>query len=491
MDFLSKIVAARRERVEAAKASASIGQVRARAAMVRGDSVPHRFAKALRNENHTNIIAEFKRRSPSKGDLNTHADAAVVAKAYESSGAAAISVLTEEDFFGGSLADLQKIRETVSIPLLRKDFVVEEYQVYESAAAGADAFLLIVAALDDSTLARLRAIGEDELGMDALVEVHTKDELNRAVNAGARIIGVNNRNLHTFEVSIDTSEQLARIAPLDAILVSESGLNPAAVNRLRALGYRGFLVGEALMRADDPAEALRDFIGGPADSRAVRVKICGITNLQDARAAIEAGADMLGFNFFQQSPRFIDPETARRIIEEIRPNSNGPVTMVGVFVNETIENVLRIAETVNLDGIQLHGDETAEFCERLKSLSPQRLLIKALATSATLDLKTLSDYQVDLIMIDAFDPKLRGGTGQTADWTTAHRAAAILPGIVLAGGLSAENVAAAITMVGPHAVDACSSLETSPGKKNAERMREFVNAVRTSKLPAGPAHPTS
>jgi indole-3-glycerol phosphate synthase / phosphoribosylanthranilate isomerase len=491
MDFLSKILAARRERVKAAKASAPIEQVRVRAETVRGDSIPHRFAKALRDENQTNIIAEFKRRSPSKGDLNTHADAAVVAKAYESGGAAAISVLTEEDFFGGSLADLKKIRETVSIPLLRKDFIVDEYQVCESAAAGADAFLLIVAALDDSTLARLRALGEDELGMDALVEVHTKDELNRAVNAGARIIGANNRNLHTFEVSIDTSEQLARIAPRDAILVSESGLSPAAITLLIALGYRGFLVGEALMRAEDPAEALRDFIAGQTGSRAVQVKICGITNLQDARAAIEAGADMLGFNFFQQSPRFVDPETARRIIQEIRPKSNGPVTMVGVFVNETIENVLRIAETVNLDGIQLHGDETAEFCERLKRLSPQRLLIKAMTTSGALDLNGLSDYQVDLIMIDAYDPKLRGGTGQTADWAIARDAAANLPGIVLAGGLSAENVAAAIAMVRPRAVDACSSLETSPGRKNAERMREFVNAVRTSKLPAEPAHPMS
>jgi len=168
-------------------------------------------------------------------------------------------VLTEEVFFDGSLDDLRAVREVVSIPVLRKDFIVDEYQVYESAAAGADALLLIVAALDDETLARLLRLTEAELGMDALVEVHTKEEMDRAVANGAALIGVNNRDLRTFNVSTDTSARLAGFAPAHAVLVSESGLNPDEVDELRAVGYKGFLVGEALMRAADPIRELRLF----------------------------------------------------------------------------------------------------------------------------------------------------------------------------------------------------------------------------------------
>src|SRR5262245_34986366 len=155
--------------------------------------------------------------------------------------------------------------------------------------------------------------------MDALVEVHTKDELERAVACGARIIGINNRNLRTFEVSLETSFQLARLAPKDVILVSESGLTPEAVRILSAEGFHGFLVGESLMRAPDVARAVRDFTGEPEPRDASPlVKICGITNLKDARAAIAAGANMLGFNFYKHSPRYIRPHAARRIIASIR-----------------------------------------------------------------------------------------------------------------------------------------------------------------------------
>jgi indole-3-glycerol phosphate synthase len=168
-------------------------------------------------------------------------------------------VLTEEDYFAGSLEDLRAVRATVKLPVLRKDFVFDEYQVYESAAVGADAILLIVAALDDEALARLRKVAEDELQMDALVEVHTGDEMKRAAAAGATLIGVNNRDLRTFEVSLETSVSLARSAPADALLVSESGLHSSSdLQRLREAGYHGFLIGETLMRADDPAAALRN-----------------------------------------------------------------------------------------------------------------------------------------------------------------------------------------------------------------------------------------
>jgi indole-3-glycerol phosphate synthase len=178
---------------------------------------------------------------------------------YEAGGAVALSVLTEEDYFDGSLNDLRSAKSSITLPVLRKDFVFEDYQVYESAAAGADAILLIVAALDDAALSHLRQLAEDELHMDALVEVHTSEELNRAQTAGATLIGVNNRDLRTFTVSLDTSLALAREALPEALLISESGLHSASeLQRLRAAGYHGFLIGETLMRAEDPAEMLRD-----------------------------------------------------------------------------------------------------------------------------------------------------------------------------------------------------------------------------------------
>jgi indole-3-glycerol phosphate synthase len=262
MNVLSAIIDQKRRRVERAKVSVSPDAVRLIAQHARDTASPHALVNALADadESRNNIIAEFKRRSPSKGEIRRDADPAHIGKAYESAGAAAVSVLTEEDYFDGSLDDLRAIRQAISLPLLRKDFIFEEYQVYESAAAGADALLLIVAALNDETLGRLRRITEDELGMDALVEVHTREEMDRASQSGARLIGVNNRDLGTFAVSLETSAELVNFAPRDALLVSESGLDPQEVRRLRAVGYKGFLVGETLMRADDPKACLRAFL---------------------------------------------------------------------------------------------------------------------------------------------------------------------------------------------------------------------------------------
>ena len=261
MDVLEEIIETKCARVEAVKAVIPEAQLRQEAIDVRRSAKPHALLTALKRGDRRNIIAEFKRRSPSKGVIREDADAATIASSYESAGATAISVLTEENYFDGSLNDLRAVREVVSIPILRKDFIFDEYQVYESAEAGADALLLIVAALDDETLARLRRLTEDELGMDALVEVHTKGELERAVAIGAKLIGVNNRDLRTFNVSTETSAHLALFAPADAVLISESGLNPDEVGKLQAVGYKGFLVGEALMRAVDPERQLRVFRG--------------------------------------------------------------------------------------------------------------------------------------------------------------------------------------------------------------------------------------
>jgi indole-3-glycerol phosphate synthase len=250
MNILSEIIAKKRERILAAQQAVPLVEMRRQVA------TPHALRSSLQADG-INIIAEFKRRSPSKGTIRADADLTQIVQSYEAGGAAAISVLTEEDYFDGSLTDLRAAKSAVNLPVLRKDFIVEEYQVYESAAAGADAILLIVAALNDETLSHLRRLAEDELQMDALVEVHTGDEMQRAKSAGATLIGVNNRDLRTFTVSLETSLALAREAPEHALLISESGLHSSSdLQRLRDAGYHGFLIGETLMRADNPAEML-------------------------------------------------------------------------------------------------------------------------------------------------------------------------------------------------------------------------------------------
>ena len=261
-NFLSEIVAQKREAVARLKTKPSSARLRERALEIRKRAAPHCLLQALNSESpRLKIIAEFKRRSPSAGIIRDDRSAEEVARCYERGGACAISVLTNEAHFGGSIADLRAVRSTTDLPILRKDFIIDPIQIHETAVAGADAVLLIVAALDDAALGDLREITENQLGLDALVEVHTSIELRRALSAGAKIIGVNNRNLQTFQVSLETSERLVTEAPHDTIMVSESGLKSAqSFHHLHNLGFHGFLIGEALMRVTNPEKALRDFI---------------------------------------------------------------------------------------------------------------------------------------------------------------------------------------------------------------------------------------
>jgi indole-3-glycerol phosphate synthase len=261
MDFLTEIISLKRERLSRLKEQVSTDELRARALDVRAGARAQAFSAAIKESPGINIIAEIKRASPSKGVIRDDVSPAWMASQYAAGGAAAISVLTEEDRFRGSLDDLREVRRAVRLPLLRKDFIFDEFQLYEAAAAGADALLLIVAALEEEQLVRLVRITEDVLRMDALVEVHTREELSKAHRSGATLVGVNNRNLRSFEVSLDTSVELARLAPHGLSLVSESGLQSKDdLRRLRALGYKGFLIGETLMRAREPGKALRELI---------------------------------------------------------------------------------------------------------------------------------------------------------------------------------------------------------------------------------------
>lgn len=259
--ILDTIFEKKKVRVRDAMESIDVGELIRLAHEARRSSHRPRLVESLRRRDGLNIIAEFKKASPSKGTINDALHPAATAVEYQEAGARAVSVLTEEDFFRGSLRDLRQVSEAVSLPVLRKDFIFDEFQIYEAAAAGADAVLLIVAALDPERLRRLRAVACDELGMDALVEVHTEAEMETAASVGATLIGVNNRDLRSFAVSLDVSRRLAKLAPHDATLVSESGITSREeMLELCDLGYAGFLIGETLMRAGDPGRALRDLL---------------------------------------------------------------------------------------------------------------------------------------------------------------------------------------------------------------------------------------
>lgn len=250
MTFLDTIIEAKRKRLETVKISTDLADLRDRAMEKRLNTEPHRFRNTLLRRDRINIVAEIKRASPSKGIINDQIDVADLARSYESGGAAAISVLTEEDFFKGSLDDLRLARTATLLPILRKDFIIEEFQIYEAAEAGADAILLIAAVLNDVDIKTFIKTAENELGLDVLLEVHNLDELKRAKSMHAAIIGVNNRNLSSFEVSLNVSRELALHKPEGAVFISESGLSSTdEILEMRGLGFDAFLIGETLMRS--------------------------------------------------------------------------------------------------------------------------------------------------------------------------------------------------------------------------------------------------
>jgi indole-3-glycerol phosphate synthase / phosphoribosylanthranilate isomerase len=444
------------------------------------------FLPAIARPGQINVIAEFKRRSPSRGVIREDLHPMQVAQAYEVGGAAALSVLTEEQFFGGSLEDLKDARAATLLPALRKDFVIDPYQVWEAWYAGADAVLLIVAALGDGELKALHQTAQ-EAGLDALVEVHDRVELERALSAGARAIGVNNRDLRTMEVRLENALELARFIPAGIVAVAESGIQgPGDIRRLREAGYDAYLIGETLMTGADPRATLETLIRDSSTPRwagraarkgtRVAVKICGITSVEDGVVAARAGADAIGLVFVPGSPRCVSVETARAISRALPPF----VLRVGVFANLPPAEVESIASAVALDVVQLHGDETPEEVAGL-----QRRAIKAVpvddAFSAPDALRFEGRASGILLDTRATPGGITGGTGRTFDWSKAREVRERASFLVLAGGLTPENVGVALTAVRPDAVDVSSGVESAPGKKDADKVRAFIHAVRNSR----------
>jgi indole-3-glycerol phosphate synthase / phosphoribosylanthranilate isomerase len=368
-------------------------------------------------------IAEVKRRSPSAGDLRPDADPALLARSFEDAGAAAVSVLVDERF-GGSWEDLRAARAAASLPMLAKGFFFDRAALFEAHSNGADAALLLLRELDDSSMVELMAAAND-LGLDVLVEAHDAVELERATALGAEIVGLNARDLSTFRIDRHAQLELVAQAPRDRVVVAESGItNRAHAAAAELAGADAVLVGSALMRAKDPARAFADLLRRPL------VKVCGLTREEDVAAAADAGADLAGF-VLAESPRRAEaplpvPET---------------MLSVGVFVGEP--------EDVGTDLVQLYAEENGHRARDGVLLRRQERVAKVL------DLPWLEEDEGHLM-----------------------RAAQVEGRVLLAGGLGPENVGAAIDAVHPWAVDASRSTEASPGIKDHDKVRAFVEAAR-------------
>ena len=472
--ILDTIVEATKIRVAQEKQVESPEAVKAAALALPSDT-GFPFEAALRQQDF-NFICEVKKASPSKGIIAEHFPYLDIAKEYEVAGAAAISVLTEPDFFKGDKKYLQEIANTVKIPVLRKDFIIDEYQIYQAKVWGASAILLICACLDVPTLTKFRELA-DSLGLSSLVEAHDEHEVQMAIDCGARIIGVNNRNLKDFTVDVQNSVRLRNLVQDDVIFVSESGLEtPEDIQVLRDNNIGVALMGETFMRSPNKVEKLT-YLYGPT-YYTPKVKMCGISKVETIPAVVEAKPDYMGL-VFAPSKRQVTVEQAKILIEELHKQcinhyDTKVVKTVGVFVNETLDNLVRIADTANLDAVQLHGDEDEAFIQSLKERTNVEIW-KAVQIRSAADVEKWIDSSADILLFDAYHKDERGGTGEVFDWSSLD---AFERPFMLAGGIDSTNVARAIRTVRSYGIDISSGIETN-GVKDDEKITAFTKIVKS------------
>ena len=479
--ILDKIIEATKIRVAQEKEVESPEAVKAAALALPSDT-GFPFEAALRQQDFK-FICEVKKASPSKGIIAEHFPYFDIAKEYEVAGAAAISVLTEPDFFKGDKKYLQEIASTVKIPVLRKDFIIDEYQIYQAKVWGASAILLICACLDVPTLTKFRELA-DSLGLSSLVEAHDEHEVQMAIDCGARIIGVNNRNLKDFTVDVQNSVRLRNLVQDDVIFVSESGLEtPEDIQVLRDNNIGVALMGETFMRSPNKVEKLA-YLYGPT-YYTPKVKMCGISKVETIPAVVEAKPDYMGL-VFASSKRQVTVDQAKTLVEELHKQytkryNNGAeqsnddeIKTVGVFVNETLDNLVSIATEANLDVVQLHGDEDEAFIQSLKGRTNVEIW-KAVQIRSSTDAEAWIDSSADMLLFDAYHKDERGGTGEVFDWSCLDE---FERPFMLAGGIDSTNVARAIRTVRPYGIDISSGIETD-GVKDDEKIKAFTNIVRT------------
>ena len=479
--ILDKIIEATKIRVAQEKQVESPETVKAAALALPSDT-GFPFEAALRQQDF-NFICEVKKASPSKGIIAEHFPYLDIAKEYEVAGAAAISVLTEPDFFKGDKKYLQEIASTVKIPVLRKDFIIDEYQIYQAKVWGASAILLICACLDVPTLTKFRELA-DSLGLSSLVEAHDENEVQMAIDCGARIIGVNNRNLKDFTVDVQNSVRLRNLVQDDVIFVSESGLEtPEDIQVLRDNNIGVALMGETFMRSPNKVEKLAYLYGSTYYTP--KVKMCGISKVETIPAVVEAKPDYMGL-VFAPSKRQVTVNQAKTLVEELHRgyaqkygsdtehDKNDTIKTVGVFVNETVDNLVTIANEANLDAVQLHGDEDETFIQSLKERTNVEVW-KAVQIRSAADVEKWIDSSADMLLFDAYHKDERGGTGEVFDWSSLD---AFERPFMLAGGIDSTNVARAIRTVRPYGIDISSGIETN-GMKDDKKITAFTKIVKS------------
>ncbi|KFC09918.1 indole-3-glycerol phosphate synthase/phosphoribosylanthranilate isomerase [Trabulsiella guamensis ATCC 49490] len=403
----------------------------------------------------TAFILECKKASPSKGVIRDDFDPARIASIYRHH-ASAISVLTDEKYFQGSFDFLPIVSNMAPQPILCKDFIIDPYQIYLARYYQADACLLMLSVLDDEQYQQLAAVAHS-LSMGVLTEVSNEEELARAQALGAKVVGINNRDLRDLSIDLNRTRQLAPRLGHGVTVISESGINTYAQVRELSHFANGFLIGSALMSHDDLSAAVRRVLLGEN-------KVCGLTRAQDAQAAYEAGAIYGGLIFVASSPRVVNDAQARDVI------SAAPLSYVGVFRNATIDEVVAKATTLKLAAVQLHGDENQAYINALRATLPERVQIwKALSVGDTLPARDLN--HVDKYIFD----NGQGGTGVRFDWSLLS--GADLSNVLLAGGLSPDNCVEAARS-GAAGLDFNSGVESQPGIKDASKLASVFQTLR-------------
>ncbi len=408
------------------------------------------------------FIMEVKKASPSRGNIRADLRLEELLPLYDRH-ADAVSVLTDGQFFGGCADDLKRARRITSLPLLRKDFIVDAWQIDESRHLGADAILLIVGALNDSELIAFREHAES-LNMDALVEVHDEDELARALAFGAKIIGVNNRDLRNLTTDLANTERLAPMIPGDILTITESGVESRG-DVLRLSGKTdAYLIGSSILAAENMAAKVKELAYGP-------VKICGITRRSDALMALDAGATWLGFIFHPSSPRAVTVDQCLEITRGL------PGLKIGVFVDQKVEEIVKIARRCALHGVQVHGAHREDAIRYLKSHLDGVFVTWALPVADAAP--EIPDVPADYFLLDTASPQ-QGGSGRSFNWDLLARLdrAFLAQRVFLAGGIGPANVTEAAG-VGAYALDLASGVESSPGQKDGEKLSALFAALRS------------
>eukprot|EP00916_Digyalum_oweni_P011942 GHVL01019795.1.p1 GENE.GHVL01019795.1~~GHVL01019795.1.p1 ORF type:complete len:487 (+),score=136.52 GHVL01019795.1:38-1498(+) len=439
--------------------------------------INRKFENALRRPG-LSIIAEVKRKSPSAGNISDINDPINLSNIYYNSNASCLSCLTDNIYFGGHINDLKNIVNNINIPIIRKDFIIDPIQISESILAGASCILLIVSVLKENTKKFIEY--SNILGIEALVEVHNEDEMKIAIASKARMIGVNNRNLQNFVTDLSVSEKMISLYPPGVVRISESGItSPEDGGRMAMAGYDAVLVGEALVRADCPKSFIYEMKKKKNVKSRPLIKICGICDVDTAVKTANSGAHIIGLIFEKSSKRFLGErwsEIGKNIIDTVKIVSPN-VEIWGVFANHTLEDIISVTQTLLLDGIQLHSQQTRKLLPHILSINPNYRIIYTIQASfdGIIDIYDIENIKLlrdcDYILYDSINP----GSGEQFNWNCFKPCDRPF---FLAGGLTCASVVDAIKYINPWGVDVSSGVESEPGKKDIYKIEEFISSVQ-------------